>query len=210
MEDDCWLPGLGREPNSLMREATYSDLADGNIMALVSSAEREPDKKTAHWSGQPGTAIEIRWKSPRKVDCLRLIFDSNLNDGKVLPCRYPMGGVGLKMPSKLVKAYRIEVQSSAGGPWETIREESSNIHRRAVLPVDRTVAAVRWTGLSTWGDPLLRLFSFEALPDRIPLTQEPAPGRHWNEVVGEISSDDLKEPDHGLESKSKGPSLVGA
>lgn len=201
MEDDCWLPGVSRQNSRLMEYAIASDDCSGNLAALRSGAEREPDKTVAHWEGPTGSSVELEWETPVAVACLRLIFDSDLNDSKRMPCRYPLKGAQLKMPSRLVKDYRIEIREVPGGPWLTIHEKTDNRRRRVVLPVKRTVAAVRWTGLSTWGDPKLRVFAFDALDHELPLSFEPGPGHHWNDVVAGIPSQDLQEPDHGLESK---------
>ena len=210
MEDDCWLPGIDRPVNPLMEAAAVKDDGAGDLAALRSPAEREPDKIVAHWEGPKGGFIELCWEAPVRVECLRLILDSDLNDAKKMPCRYPIDGVNLKMPSSLVKAYKVEIRETARGPWRTVHERSENRHRRVVLPLGRSIAAVRWTGLDTWGDPLLKVFAFEALDHALPLTYEPEPGRHWNEVVAEIPARDLREPDHGLESESPGKGRIGA
>lgn len=200
MEDDCWLPGRARERGPLMRAAKVTDSCGGNLEALLSPAEREPDKVPAHWAGPVGASVELHWPSDSFVDCLRLIFDSDLTARKVMPCRYEKDAADITLPGCLVKAYRLEVRTQSDESWEILFETENNRHRRVVLPVGRTVRALRWTGLATWGGENLRLFALEALAHRIPLTWEPAPGRHWNEVVADVPKDDLREPDHGLEA----------
>ena len=129
---------------------------------------------------------------------------------KRMPCRYPLGGVQMQMPSSLVKAYRIEIRETADCPWQTLHEKSDNRHRRVVLPVQKNIHAIRWIGLETWGDADVKVFAFDAFAHPFPLTYEPEPGRHWNEVVADIASEDLQEPDHGLEAQSPGKGRVGA
>jgi hypothetical protein len=210
MEDDCWLPNIERASNPLMTSAAIKDCCSGDVEALLATPEREPDKSVAHWEGPVGAYIELTWEAPAYVKCLRLIFDSDLNDAKCMPCRYPLKGVQMKMPTSLIKAYRIEIKETADGSWQPIYEKKDNRHRRVVLPVGRSIAAIRWTGLATWGDSELKLFAIEALDQPLSPTYEPEPGRHWNEVVATIPTKDLQEPDHGLESQSPGKGRVGA
>lgn len=209
MDDDCWLPGHKREVHPLTMEANLTDSSGGNLSALLSGFEREVDRKPQHWSGNPGDAITMKWKQPCYVECVRLVFDSNLNDNKRLPCRYPLNGNKLKMPSSLVKAFGIQIQTSSAH-WQTLYHESENYRRLVVIPIQREILALRWTGEATWGDSELKVFSIEASTDKQPLGHNPPKGREWMSIVSELDPYDIREPDNGLESKRASQSLVGA
>lgn len=209
MDDDCWLPGRRRPVHPLTLEATLTDRHGGDLSALLSGAEREVDELSEHWEGMPGDSITLQWNQPRYVECLRLVLDSNLNDDKRMPCRYPLKGVGMKMPSSLVKRFYIQIQTD-GGQWETVHQETKNRRRLIVLPIRREIRALRWTGEETWGERRVKVFSMEASPDPLPLSHTRPDGREWMTMVAELDPDDIREPDHGLESKEEASSRVGA
>lgn len=209
MDDDCWLPGITRPVDPFTEEAVITDTGNRNLSALTSGHERETGDTIEHWESAPGSAIVMEWESSRQVECLRLVFDSDLNDAKKMPCRYPLAGQNFTLPATLVKSFRVEIKIS-DAPWELLHEENDNRRRLVVLPVEKSVTAIRWTGLETWGDPMLRLFSIEATADRLPVSRNPPDGIAWSEVMAQIGPEDLKEPDHGLESNSGGKGLVGA
>ncbi len=209
MDDDCWLPGITRPAAPLTAQATISDTCDGGIEALTSGNEREIGESIEHWEGAPGSAITLQWADSCRVERLRLVYDSNLSDGKQMPCRYSLAGQNLQLPKTLVKHFRVEIQTDHDH-WETLHEEIENHRRLVVLAVERSVTAIRWTGLETWGDPALRVFSIEATADLLPVSNNPPEGIAWTEVMAQIDPEDMKEPDHGLESKERGKGLIGA
>ena len=200
MDDDCWLPGIPREVDALTREATLSSTGASGSGALLSGEEREVEKTTCHhWEGIPGESITLTWPEARRVESFRLVLDSDLNNDKKMPCRYPLAGAEMTMPASLVKAFTLEAQSGSGD-WETLFREEHNCRRLVVLPVERNVRALRWTGLATWGSPLLRVFSLEATSKPLPASWQPAEGKNWNDVTALLAHADLAEPDHGLET----------
>lgn len=209
MDDDCWLPGISRPAHELMRQAELSVSGGGDPRILLTGNERQIDDTVEHWEGPVGGSITMSWSSPQTVESLRLVFDSDLSNVKRLPCRYLLGGERNEMPHTLVRAFRVEAQT-AGGTWETLVEESDNDRRLAVLPIGRSVKAIRWTGLATWGGDSLRLFSLDATRRRLPPTAKPPRGRHWSQVVADLDPADLKEPDHGLENRTVGSPRVSA
>lgn len=191
----------------LTLEATIT--GEGDLAALLSGNDRETDKTTHHWEGRTGEPITLAWPTPRHVECVRLIFDSDLNNPKMMPCRYPLAGENHAMPASLVKAFTLEGQG-ASGEWETLHREEENTRRLSVHPVRRSLRALRWTAQSTWGAPMVKLFSIEATAKSLPLSAQPAEGMNWNEVTATLDPSDLLAPDHGLEAARKGHSRVGA
>ncbi len=208
MDDDCWLPWIQRPIHPLTLEASLSDSTGGPTDALLSGQERNINNTRHSWEAPPGSSISLTWTTPRYIECIRMVFDSDLNDSKRPPCRYPLDWKPARLPTPLVKGYRIEGQT-ASGQWETLYQEDKNRHRLAVIPIRRDLLALRWTGESTWGDPLLKVFSIEATTDALPLTRPHQQRRSWHDVVAELDPADLAPPDNGLETPN-GKSLIGA
>ncbi|WP_269522679.1 FAD-dependent oxidoreductase [Coraliomargarita parva] len=209
MEDDCWLPGHTRAPSLPMKTAVLTVTSGDATARLLDGHEREADKAAHVWTGPLGASIELRWDAPQDVDCLRLVFDSDLSDAKCMPCRYGLDKEPMRVPETMVRAFTVEVQT-ADGVWSTRHEIVQNARRLWVLPIAQAVIAIRWTGHSTWGAKDLRLYSLEASATPMPLTHTPAQGNNWAEVVAEIPQEDLAEPDHGLENRGRGTSRIGA
>lgn len=208
MDDDCWLPWIQRPISALTLEASLSDSTGEQPPVLLSGMERNIKSTKHSWEAPPGSNICLTWNTPRHVECLRMVFDSNLNDAKRLPCRYPIDWKIPRLPPCLVRAYRIEGQT-ASGQWETLYQENANRHRLVVIPIQRELKALRWVGESTWGDPLLKVFSIEAMTESLPLTRRRQQRKSWHNVVAEIDPADLAPPDNGLETPT-GKSPVGA
>ncbi|WP_269523634.1 FAD-dependent oxidoreductase [Coraliomargarita parva] len=206
MEDDCWLPGRIRPVAAPMNEATLNTV---NAACLTDGHERNADGAEHAWSAPLGSDITLEWSAPQYLDCLRLVLDSDLNAPKRMPCTYSIQSQCLVMPKQLIRNFKVEAQC-ADGIWEVIHEEVDNRRRLVVLPINREVRALRWTGESTWGAAELRVFSIEARARPMPLSQTPPPGQNWNEVVAGIPPADLAEPDHGLEGSGRGTSRFGA
>lgn len=209
MEDDCWLPGKTRPLSKLMQAAQVSGSNGEAIDALLDGHERETDKMPHTWTAPIGTSIELRWESPQQVECLRLIFDSNLNDDKRMPCRYGLNDKAMQVPATMVRSFTVEIQSEQGD-WVELTTVKDNRRRLYILPVEQSVTAIRWTGQSTWGASELRVYSLEASATAIPLSKNPPAGKRWADIVAEMPAEDLAEPDHGLEHKGHGSSRVGA
>jgi len=208
MEDDCWLPWHAK-PLAAGMEGVIAESATGDPEKLLSGHERQIDGVDHAWEASAGSSITLTWPEPTQLDCLRLVFDSDLNDRKRMPVLYPHGREPFRIPKQLVKAYTVEAQTESGA-WETIVAEEDNCRRFAVLPVKRAVHALRFTGQAAWGDSPIRVFSFEGSTAPLPLSEDPATGLTWSEVVAGLDPDHLKEPDHGLESQTRGQSRVGA
>ncbi len=219
MDDDVWLPGQVRPADPLTLEADWSQSGGGPCAPLWSGLDREPEHETQHWEGQPGDALILRWNSPRYVECLRLVLDSDLAQHKRMPCSYPRTTVHgsdekpdttspeTALPASLVRTFRIEVQDHAGN-WSSLHREEENIRRLVVCPVQREVRALRWTAERTWGAPDVRVYSLDATTKALPAGQAPPAGRSWQAVIADCAPEDLAPPDHGLEKPGK--SVVGA
>lgn len=208
MEDDCWLPWQQRSLPDVMNGVIVGGW-EGDLRKILGVHERIIDGVDHAWEAPAGESVNFGWEEPRYVDCVRLVFDSDLNDRKRMPVLYPHGREPFRMPKQLVKAYTVEAQISED-KWETIKVEEDNCRRLVVLPVKREVRALRFTGQAAWGDSPIRVFAFEGSEKPLHLSEDPASGMKWSDVMNSIDPEHLKEPDHGLESKSRGQSRVGA
>ncbi|MDQ8194781.1 FAD-dependent oxidoreductase [Coraliomargarita sp. SDUM461004] len=208
MQDDCWLPGKIRDTSELMQAARIESSDATDLAALRDGHERNNDDAHA-WVASIGSTLTLSWDEPRYVDCLRLVFDSDLSRRKEMPCKYPLKGRWMNMPQQLVRSFCVEIKT-ANGEWRMIKQVAENRRRLVVLPVCDDVIALRWTGHSTWGDAELRVFSIEAMESSMPLSFDPPKGLAWTEVISKLPSTDLAVPDNGCEEGTRGSSRVGA
>lgn len=154
LRDDCFLPGVTRELPALTREAAVSDeiLRDG--------WERDYAGKNHAWEGAPGESVSYSFAAPRMVQRVRLVFDSHLNRiYHNMPCMYPMKETLYKLPSSLVRAYRLI--GVVNGQERVLAEVSDNRQRLVWHQVDAEVESIRLQPLSTWGAPVCRIFSMD-------------------------------------------------
>ena len=206
MEDDCWLPGHAKPFSELARSAKIDSAAE----ILRDGHERQIEDVDHAWEAEAGGTVTMSWDAPRTVGAVRLVFDSNLNDLKRMPCRYALGDAEEKMPKTLVRSLRVDVQT-ADGAWETAHLEEENARRLLTVNIGREVKAVRFTGLRAWDENApIRLYAMEPTDRPLPISTNPPKGKSWVEVVAALSPEDIAEPDHGLENDSRGAGRVGA
>lgn len=210
MEDDCWLPGLAKPLTPLMQDAKIDSSDSGDISALINGHERSIGNDDNAWEAPAGKPLTLQWEAPRQVDCLRLVFDSDLSASKRMPCLYPHDEKALRMPTQLVREFRIEIQTNSG-QWETIHHEKDNKRRLVVIPIKRGIRTIRWVGESNWGGTdMIRVFSIEARQEPMPYSVKTPDGISWVDAMNMLDPKDLAKPDHGLEDKARGSSRVGA
>jgi len=160
-----------------------------------------PDEPHA-WEGVVGDALVFDWDTLAEVGMLRLVFDSNLNNDKRMPCSYPQKGDRCLVPRSLVRRFKVEVRD-ADGHWRTAHAEDNNYQRLARIPLLTRATAVRFTPEATWGADTVRVFALEPLSvysDKLP---RPEPGKPWSRVVAEVDPADLAPPEHGLDEAPK-------
>ncbi len=197
MEDDCYLPGLSREVDSLTRTAQCD--ADA---PLHNGIDRPVNDDANAWTGNVGDAVTLTWNSSVDIAAARIVFDSNLNHDKRMPCSYPRKADAKTMPQSLVRGYRIEAQDESG-TWQTVFRDENNYQRLAVAPVNCRAKAIRLVSESTWGDDAVRVFAFDALstnPARLPDSPR---GKTWSQVVAQVDPVDLAPPESGLEDNER-------
>jgi len=151
--DDCWIPGIKRDVSPLTQKATV------NCEKVRSGIDRGDDNC---WLGKKGENIVYHFDSPEKVGTIRLIFDSNLNRGyRNMPCSYPLIQPEYKIPSTLIKEYKI-ILTLKDGTKEEIHV-TDNRQRLVFHQVDTVVTAIELVPISTYGCEEYRVFSFELI-----------------------------------------------
>jgi hypothetical protein len=206
MDDDCWLPGVLRPISKLAQSAELC--ADGeNVEALRDGLERDRENESHAWSGPIGAAIEYRWSEPVEIAGARLVFDSNLAHTKRMPCSYPQSGGGERVPSPLVRRFRLETQDE-NGKWQVAYREEENYQRLVWAPFKARTRVLRLVPEATWGAETARVFSFEPLETCIAKIPAAPDGPQFGDVRAALSPPDLAPPESGLEetTDTRGPS----
>jgi hypothetical protein len=204
MEDDCWLPGLLR-PQSRLAQSGQLSGEGKNLEALRDGLDRHRENENHAWSGEPGSPIEYRWPEPVNLGGVRLVFDSNLLHEKRLPCSYPQKGDKPRVPTSLVKRFRLEALDESGR-WTVVHQECENYQRLVRVPLSLQTAGLRLIPEETWGEKTVAIFAFEpaeVLMDKI----TPIPdGPHFSAVVARIDPKHLEAPEGGQETDGRRPS----
>lgn len=203
MDDDCWLPGLTRQMGDLVMSAQLSGEGDG-LERLMDGVERDRENETHAWIGQPGSAIEFEWSRSIPIAGLRIVFDSNLNHAKKMPCLYPQRGGQARVPGTLVRKYRVDARSQAGG-WSTIFREENNYQRLATPLLNVHTRALRFVPEETWGAEDVRVFALEPLGILQPKIPPATIGSRFAQVRGRIDPRSLAAPDNGMEPAAAAP-----
>jgi hypothetical protein len=198
MDDDQYLPGLTRQVSPLTCAARLG--GKGDLGALRDGHDRTIGEVAHAWTGALESAIELSWDAPVQVGGLRLVFDSNLNHNKRMPCSYPLKKNHQGVPECMVREYRVEALRD--GRWEVIAREENNYQRLVRLPLNVKTAGLRIVPEETWGGEVeeARIFSVDVLqgvPEPIGAVPE---GMAWPERVKQIPPADLAEPESGLEA----------
>jgi len=199
-EDDCWLPGKTRDASTLALKGGLS--GKGNLSVLLDGHDRDRESHDHAWLGSPGSALEYRWNSPVQIEGARFVFDSNLQLYKRMPCSYPHREGTCAVPKSLVKAYRIEAQDE-GGDWKVVFRESENYLRLVHAPFQVRTQALRFVAEETWGDPEVRLFSFEPQEAFTGKAPNVAEGITFTELRSKADPVDLAPPEGVIDKESE-------
>jgi hypothetical protein len=194
MDDDCWLPGILRPISAIAEEAQLS--GDGeNLAALRDGLDRDREEEDHAWRGAVGMSVEYSWPQPVQIGGARLVFDSNLANEKRMPCSYPQKGDGCRVPSSLVRAFRLEARD-ANGEWRVVHRETENSQRLVRVPLGSTATALRLVIEATWGDKTARVFAFEPTEDSVVALPVMPAGEAFSEVRTRIPASDLTPPEN--------------
>lgn len=197
MDDDQWLPGHLRDVSPLTRIATIQ--GTGDVEKLRDGHDRSDGTDTHAWDAHPGDAVTFAWKGSTHIGGLRLVFDSDLNNDKRMPCSIPLKANRCGVPASMVRTFRVDVQN-AEGIWRTVYRQECNYQRLVRVPLDVDASGVRIVPEETWGNPTARVFSIDVLEQTPASIGEVADGETWSAVVAKIAKSDLAEPESGLEA----------
>ncbi len=208
LDDDCWLPGLSRECHALARQASLGAPGEG-AAALLDGHDRPIGRDRHCWRGELGSAITLDWKRPVDLAGLRLVFDSDLNDGKTMPFRYPLEARGKGICERMIRRFRVEGEI-APGRWETIYGETNNYQRLVTFELRKRVSAVRLVPEASWGSPEACIYSIDTIDRYEPIETVEIDGSTWHERVAAVPPEELEAPDSGLEKADGRPAAFGA
>ena len=151
MEDDCFIPWHDRKVSRLSLSAHCSS-------ETVRNGKDRGEENL--WIGKAGDTVEYSFEADTPIHTLRLVFDNDMNRKyHNMPCNYPLVETRFKLPTTLIKGYRIEGICADGSVHSICVEDN---HQRFVKHnVDWCVQKVRFVPLSTNGCEEFRLFSFE-------------------------------------------------
>jgi hypothetical protein len=205
MNDDCWIPGLSRPISALARQGKLSG-GGYNLEALRDGLDRDREQQDHAWkcefSGETASHAGYSWEEEVSIGGVRLVFDSNLANEKRMPCSYPQQGEWTRVPTSLVKAFRLEAQDE-NGHWEKVFQEYENYQRLVEVILNTKACGLRLVIEETWGAKSARVFAFEPMSEfaaKIPTFPNGLP---FSEVRANIAPQDLEPPDNGLEKEGK-------
>jgi len=160
MDNDCYLPWQVREVSELTKLAKLT-ASEGDPEPLRNGIDRPVGDNNNCWTGKLGSWVQYAFDSPKKINELRLIFDSDLNRRPLnMPCNYPLNAEPVCVPETMIKAFRIEALNRDGS-WNVIAEKSNNYQRLFCVKVDVDTTAVRFVPIETWGDENANLFAWD-------------------------------------------------
>ena len=151
MEDDCFIPWHTRAIPSLSQKAKCSS-------DIVRNGSDRGEENL--WRGKSGDSITYEFETDTEISEIRLVFDNDMNRKyHNMPCNYPLVQTKFKLPSTLIKEYKIEGENSAGERFEL---SVSDNHQRFVRhKIKFKAKKISFIPISTHGCEDFRLFDFE-------------------------------------------------
>ncbi len=151
MDDDCYIPWHERAVPELTKKAVCT-------AEIVRNGIDRGEKSL--WLGSKGDIIEYTLASDTHISSIRLVFDSDLNRKyHNMPCNYPLKQTKFRLPSTLIREYKIQGITENG----EIKEIHVTDNRRRFVrhTVDWCVKRVCLVPLATHGSEEFRVFDFE-------------------------------------------------
>lgn len=173
-DDDCFIPGRLRKVGELCATAKLSATGGVGVEHLRDGMDRDWDDGSHAWIAAPGDAAEYLFDGTAHISEVRIVFDSDLNRAE---CDRAYGGNSeyaqgryyralqdppLRVPSTLVKAFRIETLWQ-DGKWHTVAKVADNHQRLVRMPLNCEACGIRLVPMETWGAAECRVFAFEAV-----------------------------------------------
>ncbi len=143
IRQDCYLPGI---PLELPEYQGARVSGEGILTGLT----RPVGDEMHCWRGVPGDCLEVIFPAPRRVDEIRVIFESGLHRKIAL---VPGNPDCLRLPPELPKAFALELL--IGDEWRRIAEETANDRRFIRIPAGVTAQGCRLRLKESWGAPAM-------------------------------------------------------
>lgn len=166
LDDDCFILGAKRRMPSLMEEAAISSSAGGDAANLVNGVDRPYGGEENDFLLDLPGYVSIDFPSPRRVESVRIVFDSNLNRLGASKyntlSNYRIETEPLAMPHSLVRDFDIEIYG-ADGKLKDVLPIRDNHRRMAKIAIGAECSSVRLVPKTMWGGGAkCRLFAFDA------------------------------------------------
>lgn len=151
MQDDCYIPWHQRSIPTLTQEAKCS------AEVVRNGIDRGEENL---WIGKDGDSIIYEFDKDIEISEIRLVFDNDMNRKyQNMPCNYPLVQTKFKLPSTLIKEYKIEGENSAGDKLELLVCDN---HQRFVRhSINWNVNKISFIPISTYGCDDFKVFDFE-------------------------------------------------
>ena len=151
MYDDCYIPWHTREiPSTTLQAHCNSEIIRNGI-------DRGENNL---WIGKSGDSVTYTFEEDKRISDIRLVFDNDMNRKYYnMPCSYPLVQTKFKLPSTLIKEYKIEGKNTAGEKFEI--SVSDNHQRFVHHRVDWKIKEISLIPVSTHGCGDFRVFDFE-------------------------------------------------
>ena len=169
MDDDCYLPWLKRDIAQLTVNANLT-ASEGDPEPLRNGIDRPVAGEDNGWIGSPDSWIQYSFSRPEDIKELRFVFDSDLTretctDNTVMRkhamiCNRTLGLEKSKVPSTLVKKFKIKILDEAGN-WQEIVSRDNNYQRLVKIKTEVVARAVQFIPKETWGSENVHLYAWD-------------------------------------------------
>lgn len=154
MYDDCHIPFIKRNISYL------TQCAQTNAPALKNGTDRAGESSYNGITCTQGEELYYRYDEFVEISEIRIIFDSDFERKYAnMPSYYPMKQEKYKVPSTLVRSYRIVAETETG--TQVLVEQKDNYQRMVKHKAAVRVKEIRLIPLETWGDEKFRIFSLD-------------------------------------------------
>ena len=148
LRDDCYLPWTPQRFGPLTGSVRL-EASSGDPSPLRDGTNRPVGEDRHAWRHGPGDWVAMHFGRPARVEQVTLLLDSALHKDPQLSHFHPPGSHLTAPPEELPKRYTVE--GLIGGAWQELHRAADGHQRLVRVPVGRTVEAVRYTLLETWG-----------------------------------------------------------
>ncbi len=161
LKDDCFLPWCRRKIGVILEMAKLR-ASVGDPEPLRSGVDRPFEGADNAWTGKVGGILEIEFDRPRRLQGVRLVFDSDLKGNyRNLPAMRPLDLHPATPPATLVKSFRVAIADRAGA-WREVANVADNHQRLVRLDLPAVEArALKLTVDSSWGEETVRVFAVD-------------------------------------------------